>query len=57
MTYGIPSWIPVFVELSTLMKNISSWLDRIVTIRATEVLIREEPEMIFFHGNIIDNSS
>ena len=39
MTYGISSWIPVFVEPSTLMKNMSSWLDRIVTIRATEVLI------------------
>jgi len=51
----ISSWVPVPIKSRTLMKNVSSWLNRIITTRAFEILIRNKSQMVFINWSMISD--
>jgi len=57
MCYCISSRIPVVVEPSTFMKNVPSSFNRILTARTLKYFLREESEVIFSYGSMIDDGS
>ena len=57
MTKRVSSWVPVPIKSHTIIKNMSSWFDRIITTWALKFFIGEEPKPVFTNRSIICNSS
>ena len=55
MPQWISSWVPVSIKSHTLMKNVSSWFNRIIAVRAFEILIGKESQMIFSNWSMISD--
>ena len=57
LTNSISPQIPIVVESSTFIEDITSCFNQVITIWTTEIFLKEESQMIFSNQGIISDSS